>query len=99
MEYVVMISFVDHSLIEPRTARIFADVEAAKQAAYDFIDRDRAWANERPDLATTPVYQVSPHELTTSTVQKGIYRVDLIEWVDERSTIVETAVVCPVDEG
>lgn len=107
MKYVVMISFVSHSVLEPRMARIFDDVKAAKQAAYNFIDQDWARVNARPDLSSTPVYQLSPRNLTPSKYQKGIYRVDLIEWIDaqpliaerinERSSIVETAVVCPVE--
>lgn len=97
MKYVVMISFVSNSVLEPRIAKIFKDVKAAKQAAYNFIDQDRARVNVRPDLSTTPVYQISPHELTADKTQKGIYRVDLLEWVNERSSIVETAVVCPVE--
>ena len=107
MKYVVMINFVNNSVIEPRTAKIFDDVKAAKQAAYDFIDQDRARVNARPDLSSTPVYQLSPHNLIPSKYQKGIYRVDLIEWIDaqpliaerinEKPLIVETAVVCPVE--
>lgn len=97
MKYVVMISFVSQAGLEPRMARIFDDVKAAKQAAYNFIDQDRARVTVRPDLPTTPVYQISPHELTADKAQKGIYRVDLLEWVNERSSIVETAVVCPVE--
>lgn len=96
MKYVVMINFVSQSAIEPRIAKIFNDAKAAKQAAYNFIDQDRARVNGRPDLPTTPVYQISPHELTADKAQKGIYRVDLLEWVNQRSSIVETAVVCPV---
>ena len=96
MKYVVMISFVSNSVIEPRIARIFEDVKSAKKAAYNFIDQDRARVNARPDLPTTPVYQISSHELKADKEQKGIYRVDLLEWVNERSSIVETAVVCPV---
>lgn len=96
MKYVVMINFVNNSVIEPRTAKIFDDAKAAKQAAYDFIDQDRGRVNERPDLATTPVYQVSPNELTPSKYQNDIYRVDLLEWYHDQQSIVETAVVCPV---
>ena len=97
MKYVVMISFVSQAGLEPRMARIFDDVKAAKQAAYNFIDQDRARVNERPDLATTPVYQVSPQKLTPSKYQNGIYRVDLLEWYHDQQSIVETAVVCPVE--
>ena len=97
MKYVVMISFVSQSGLEPRMARIFADVKAAKQAAYDFIDQDRGRVNARPDLPTTPVYQVSPQELTPNEYQTGIYRVDLLEWYHDQQSIVETAVVCPVE--
>lgn len=96
MKYVVMISFVSQAGLEPRIARIFDNVKAAKQAAYNFIDQDRARVNEQPDLATTPVYQVSPQELTPSEYQNGIYRVDLLKWHDDQQSIVETAVVCPV---
>ena len=96
MKYVVMINFVNNSVIEPRTAKIFDDVKSAKKAAYDFIEQDRGRVNERPDLTTTPVYQVSPHELTPSKYQNGIYRVDLLEWYHDQQSIVETAVVCPV---
>lgn len=95
MKYVVMISFVSQASLEPRMARIFDDVKAAKQAAYNFINQDRTRVNARPDLPSTPVYQVSPHDLTQSKYQKGIYRVDLIEWINEQPLIVETAVVCP----
>lgn len=97
MKYIVMISFVSHSVIEPRTAKTFNDEKVAKQAAYNFIDQDRNRVNERPDLATTPAYQVSPHELTPSEYQNGIYRVDLLEWYHDQQSIVETAVVCPVE--
>lgn len=97
MKYVVMISFVSQTSLEPRMAKIFDDAKAAKQAAYDFIEQDRGRVNERPDLTTTPVYQVSPHELTPSKYQNGIYRVDLLEWYHDQQSIVETAVVCPVE--
>ena len=96
MKYIVMISFVSHSVIEPRIAKTFDDVKSAKKAAYDFIEQDRGRVNERPDLSTTPVYQVSPHELTPSEYQNDIYRVDLLEWYHDQQSIVETAVVCPV---
>lgn len=92
-----MISFVSQTSLEPRMAKIFDDAKAAKQAAYDFIEQDRGRVNERPDLTTTPVYQVSPHELTPSKYQNGIYRVDLLEWYHDQQSIVETAVVCPVE--
>lgn len=107
MKYVVMINFVNNGVVEPHTAKIFDDVKAAKQAAYDFIDQDRARVNTRPDLPSTPVYQLSSRNLTPNKYQKGIYRVDLIEWIDEqpliaerineKPLIVETAVVCPVE--
>lgn len=111
MKYVVMINFVNDGVIEPRTAKIFDDVQAAKQAAYDFIDQDLNRINERPDLPSTPAYQLSPRNLTPTKYQKGIYRVDLIEWINEQPLIaalmserisehpliVETAVVCPVE--
>lgn len=97
MKYVVMINFVSQAGLEPRMARIFDNVKAAKQAAYNFIDQDRARVNGRPDSPTTPVYQISPHDLIADKAQKGIYRVDLLEWVNQRSSIVETAVVCPVE--
>lgn len=107
MKYVVMINFVNDGVIEPRTAKIFDDVQVAKQAAYDFIDQDRTRVNTRPDLPSSPVYQLSLRNLTSNKYQKGIYRVDLIEWIDEqpliaerikeRPLIVETAVVCPVE--
>ena len=96
MKYIVMISFVSHSVIEPRIAKIFDDVKTAKKAAYNFIDQDRGRVNERPDLPATPVYQVSSQELTPSEYQTGIYRVDLLEWYHDQQSIVETAVVCPV---
>lgn len=107
MKYVVMINFVNNGVIEPRTAKIFNDAKAAKQAAYDFIDQDRTRVNTRPDLTSSPVYQISPRNLTSNKYQKGIYRVDLIEWINEQPLIaerisehpliVETAVVCPVE--
>lgn len=107
MKYVVMINFVNNGIVEPRTAKIFDDVKAAKQAAYDFVDQDRNRINERPDLPSTPAYQLSPRNLTPSKYQKGIYRVDLIEWINEQPLIaerisehpliLETAVVCPVE--
>ena len=107
MKYVVMINFVNDGVVEPRTAKIFDDAKTAKQAAYDFIDQDRERVNAQPDLPSTPVYQLSPHNLIPSKYQTGIYRVDLIEWINEQPLIaerinehpliLETAVVCPVE--